>query len=150
MPKEDIDYSNTIIYKIYCKDPDVTYVYVGHTTNFTQRKYSHKLSCNSTTIKLKIYEQIRENGGWDNWDMIEIAKYNCKDHTEAKIKEKYHLEELTCSLNNKYACKICNIIFNTELEYTSHLNLNSHNKKCPFVDNEDNEKVPSFFCKICD
>ena len=76
MPKEEIDYSNTIIYKIVCKNPNINDVYVGHTTNFIQRKYSHKIACNSITNNIKIYNIIRENGGWDNWDMIEIAKYN--------------------------------------------------------------------------
>ena len=45
MPKIEIDYSNTIIYKITCKDSTVKDVYVGHTTNFVQRKHSHKQSC---------------------------------------------------------------------------------------------------------
>ena len=39
MPKDVVDYSNTIIYKIYCKNEMVTDIYVGHTTNFTKRKY---------------------------------------------------------------------------------------------------------------
>ena len=39
MPKNEIDYSNTIIYKITCLDPNITDVYVGHTTNFVQRKH---------------------------------------------------------------------------------------------------------------
>ena len=47
MPKTDVDYSNTIIYKICCKDESITDVYVGHTTNFIQRKYSHKISCSN-------------------------------------------------------------------------------------------------------
>ena len=34
MPKDIIDYSNTIIYKIYCKNETITDIYVGHTTNF--------------------------------------------------------------------------------------------------------------------
>jgi len=34
MPKENIDYSNTIIYKICCSDFSITDLYVGHTTNF--------------------------------------------------------------------------------------------------------------------
>ena len=41
MSKKDIDYSNTIIYKITCKDENVTDVYVGHTINFVQRKHAH-------------------------------------------------------------------------------------------------------------
>ena len=32
MPKDSIDYSNTIIYKIYCKNPEIKDIYVGHTT----------------------------------------------------------------------------------------------------------------------
>ena len=42
MPKDTIDYSNTIIYKIYCNDSSVTDIYIGHTTNFIKRKYQHK------------------------------------------------------------------------------------------------------------
>ena len=37
MQKVEIDYSNTIIYKIVCKDPLIKDVYVGHTTNFVQQ-----------------------------------------------------------------------------------------------------------------
>ena len=67
MPKIEIDYSNTIIYKITCKDPNITDVYVGHTTNFVQRKHAHKQSCinnKSSNHKCKLYEVIRNNGGW--------------------------------------------------------------------------------------
>ena len=46
------------------------------------------------------YKIIRENGGWDNWNMVEIAKYNCNDSTEARIKEQLHYEELNASLNS--------------------------------------------------
>jgi len=38
MPKKPIDYSKTIIYKFVCKDLDVTEIYVGHSTNWKQRK----------------------------------------------------------------------------------------------------------------
>ncbi len=44
MSKKEIDYSNTIIYKIYSKNPSITDTYIGYTTNFIQRKYSHKIS----------------------------------------------------------------------------------------------------------
>ena len=45
MPKNEIDYSNTIIYKLICKDDNVKDLYVGHTTNFVQRKHAHKDNC---------------------------------------------------------------------------------------------------------
>ena len=66
MPKDNIDYSNTIIYKIYCNDSSLTDIYVGHTTNFIKRKYQHKVLCNKKS-KLKIYDIIQKNGGWNNW-----------------------------------------------------------------------------------
>jgi len=99
MPKNSIDYSNTIIYKICCNDESVTDIYVGHTTNFVKRKYQHKILCNSNK-KLKIYDIIRQNGGWDNWNMVEIAKYNCQDATEARIREQEHYELLKPNLNS--------------------------------------------------
>ena len=117
MPKKIIDYSNTIIYKIYCKDECITDIYVGHTTNFIQRKSTHKAACNNQNNDFKIYKIIRENGGWTNWDMIEIAKYNCKDSTEARIKENEHYNQLKATLNScppyvdkkNYFCSKCNL-----------------------------------------
>ena len=38
MPKKAFDYGKTEIYKIIHVDPDVNFSYVGHTTNFVQRK----------------------------------------------------------------------------------------------------------------
>ena len=72
-----LDYSNTIIYKITCKDTSVKDLYVGHTTNFVQRKRAHKQSCiNPKTINhnCKLYSIIRENGGWTNW-IMEIVHF---------------------------------------------------------------------------
>ena len=40
MPKKEIDYSKCLIYKIQHLENDKL-LYVGHTTNFTQRKYAH-------------------------------------------------------------------------------------------------------------
>lgn len=103
MTKSEVDYSNTIIYKITCNDPSVTDKYVGHTTNFVQRKNAHKNSTNnekSHCYNLKLYKTIRENGGWNNWKMEIIQFYNCKNLYEAKIKEQEQFIELKATLNN--------------------------------------------------
>jgi hypothetical protein len=103
MPKTEIDYSNTIIYKITCKDPAVKDVYVGHTTNFVQRKHAHKQSCiNAKTLnyKCKLYETIRSNGGWNNWTMEIINFFKCRDHYEARIKEQEYFVSLNATLNS--------------------------------------------------
>ena len=156
MPKECVDYSNTIIYKIFCKTQSITDVYVGHTTNFIQRKYNHKTCSNNVTNRLKIYEIIRKNGGWDNWDMIEIAKYNCKDHTEARIKEQEHYDKLNCSLNSipPFLKKIDTIY--CETKNTCNHNMSSNLGNC-YVDkpelNDDiivQKSSDNFICGLCD
>ena len=103
MPKTEIDYSNTIIYKITCKDPSVTDVYVGHTTNFVQRKHAHKQSCindKTPNYKCKLYEVIRNNGGWVNWKMEIINFFECHDHYEARKKEQEYFISLNATLNS--------------------------------------------------
>lgn len=103
MPKNEIDYSNTIIYKICCNDLNISDIYVGHTTNFIQRKYGHKKVCNNIKDKdynLKVYKTIRENGGWDNWCMVEIEKINCNSRNEASARERFWYEQLNSKLNS--------------------------------------------------
>ena len=104
MPKTNFDYSKTIIYKICCNDINITDIYIGHTTNFIKRKSTHKATCNHSTNRdynFKVYQFIRENGGWDNWNMIMIEKYPCNNILEATKKERYFFEELKATLNMK-------------------------------------------------
>ena len=98
MPKNEIDYSNTIIYKIICRDASIADVYVGHTTNFVQRKHAHKQGCINNNCKL--YEVIRANGGWSNWKMEIINFFECKDHYEARKKEQEYFISLGATLNS--------------------------------------------------
>ena len=103
MPKVDIDYSNTIFYKIFCKDPTIKELYVGLTTNFVQRKHAHKQSCKNekaSNHNCKLYNTIRNAGGWENWEMEIIAFHNCKDSHEAHKKEQEYFELLGATLNS--------------------------------------------------
>jgi hypothetical protein len=103
MPKNPIDYNNTVIYKLVCKDLSVKELYIGSTTNFIKRKATHKINANNITCKdasFKVYEIIRNLGGWANWDMIEIEKYPCIDGNEAKARERHWYEELKPSMNS--------------------------------------------------
>ncbi len=104
MPRNEIDYSKTIIYKIVCNDLTVTDCYVGSTTDFKTRKCAHKNNCNNengTKYDLKIYKMIRDNGGWSNWSMIQIELYPCKDSNEAHSRERYWYENLNAKLNTQ-------------------------------------------------
>jgi hypothetical protein len=99
MPKIDIDYSNTIIYKIVCRNKAVTDMYIGYTTNFVQRKYMHK-QCSRTKMG-KLYEVIRKNGGWENWQMEMITTLNCEDQNAAIKKEHEYVFKMQATLNNE-------------------------------------------------
>ena len=98
MPKQAIDYSKCVIYKITCCDESVTECYVGHTTSFKDRKNQHKSSCKTKNVKL--YQMIRDNGGWENWLMSPLEEYKeCKNYIQACIKEEEYRVELQAQLN---------------------------------------------------
>lgn len=103
MAKLQINYSRNVIYKIVCKNLDITECYVGHTTDFSKRKNVHKMRCHAEHTKFynfRVYKFIRENGGWKNWEMVEIEKWPCNDSREAGTRERYWYETLNSKLNN--------------------------------------------------
>jgi hypothetical protein len=102
MPRTKTNYSNTVIYRIFCKDDTIIEDYIGSTTNFIERKTQHKSVChneNDTRYYLKIYQNIRANGGWENWTMLEIEKFPCQDKNEARTREQYWIDFYKTKLN---------------------------------------------------
>ena len=102
MPKKVIDYSKTHFYKIVCKDLNVKDCYVGHTSNFIKRKWAHKETCynaNSPAYNLNVYRFIRDNGGFENFEMILVNTENCENRLEACKKEREYIEALNATLN---------------------------------------------------
>ena len=101
MPKVPMDYSKCCIYKIEHIDNE-SLVYVGHTTCFNKRKTAHKSNCKSENYKyynIKVYQMIRENGGWNAFKMLEVEKYPCADKREAERRENEVMKELKASMN---------------------------------------------------
>jgi len=102
MPRLPKDYSKGLMYKLCCKDTTIKEIYVGSSTNFTQRKRGHKSSCNNPNGKqynLKVYKFIRENGGFQNWNMVLIEYFPCETELELGRREDYWKQELQSSLN---------------------------------------------------
>tara|TARA_Y100000992_G_scaffold74209_1_gene46841 strand:+ start:282 stop:1337 length:1056 start_codon:yes stop_codon:yes gene_type:complete len=98
----DGDYSNTVFYKICCKDTNFHDTYIGHTIDFVKRKNQHKKACNKVNNKLynlKLYKTIRQHGGWENWNMEIIGFKNCKDHLEACTVEQEYFDSYQASLS---------------------------------------------------
>ena len=104
MPRLPINYSKTVIYKLVHKeDYDNDNVYIGSTTDFRKRKTTHKSYCNNEKNKTyndKKYQYIRANGGWENWNMIEVEKYPCNDKREAEKREEYYRAFFNANLNS--------------------------------------------------
>lgn len=98
-----VNYNNSIVYKLCCKDPEITDIYIGSTTNFIRRKCNHNTVCNNENDKhhkLKVYQFIREHGGFDNWTMVQLKSYVCLNKRELLTIERNHFEELKPSLNS--------------------------------------------------
>ena len=94
--------STYIIYEIKCKDETNSYLYIGSTKCFKNRKYQHKC-CTNNELILKnnspLYVYIREHGGWNNFDMMPVEIYECNSHLECKIREQYWIELKKSQLN---------------------------------------------------
>jgi hypothetical protein len=93
------------IYKIVCRDPSITDCYVGRTSCFATRVNQHSTCCsnkNNVTYGYKLYQTIRENGGWHNWEIkaIEKVEHDSSDSTAAREREAFWFHELKATLNN--------------------------------------------------
>ena len=179
MPKTEIDYSNTIFYKIQCNNPVVKDVYIGHTTNFVQRKHAHKRSCThekSANHNCKVYNVIRDCGGWDNWKMEIIAFHECADHYAARKIEQKYFEEYNATLNSiepfpkpkvippketrikperkRPHCENCNVYFSTINAHDIHNRTNKHIKMVATnikkATNDSSKLSAIFTCEKCD
>jgi len=98
----NVDTLNYVMYKICPKNKALGFCYVGHTTNFIERIRHHKLQTlneNGNKSHQKHYVAIRENGGWDEWEMVEIEKFNCKNKLECRMREQELIEENNANLN---------------------------------------------------
>jgi hypothetical protein len=150
-------------------------VYVGHTTNFVQRKHAHKQSCinpKATNYKVKLYEVIRANGGWNNWKMEIINFFECKDHYEARKKEQEYFIALNATLNSIeplpkpkvivpfiekkekdiFLCSTCNIYCSNSKLLEDHNKTNKHLKNIenpPPIENKS-KNSKKLYCDACD
>ena len=100
MPRKPINWANTIIYVIRSL-VDPTLIYVGSTTDYIKRKSGHKSKCKSSQINL--YVMIRDNGGWDNFVMVEHSKFPCENKRQAEKEEERVRLELQANLNTRRA-----------------------------------------------
>ena len=97
---------NAMIYKISCKDELIKDYYIGSTFDFDVRYKQHKTdykNVNSHCYNYKIYQFIRNNGGFDNFKFDILLSFECENTKQKVIKEQEYLDEFKPSLNDRKA-----------------------------------------------
>jgi hypothetical protein len=97
------NYANGIIYKLARRD-GAGECYVGSTCSLRQRRYMHKHVCtvpDSQHHHMRLYEHIRSNGGWDEWDCVPLEEHPCENKTQLHIRERHWVDTLRPSLNTR-------------------------------------------------
>lgn len=98
-----MNYEDTVIYRLKCRDENVKECYVGHTTNYRGRINAHRQS--SRNKNYKVYQFIRDTGGWENWTSEILERGSYEDGNEARQRERHWYETLGATLNTTYPAR---------------------------------------------
>ena len=96
-----VNYSKSVIYKIQHNETE-SLCYIGSTCNFKNRKHNHKNYCyneNGKAYNYKLYQMIRNNGGWDAFRMVVIEEFPCESKTQLCIREEQVRIEYKADMN---------------------------------------------------
>lgn len=88
-------------YKIAIKD--TKYCYIGSTTNLNRRLNSHKNSCHNylqPNYHFKLYEVIREHGGWQNVEYSIVGLHEVETRCDAMVQEQKYIVQHKANLNS--------------------------------------------------
>tara|TARA_R110002126_G_scaffold272317_1_gene416466 strand:- start:273 stop:776 length:504 start_codon:yes stop_codon:yes gene_type:complete len=106
---DDNEKFNYTFYKIFKNGCES---YIGSTKDLKQRISTHKYDCNTKFIKngnkrkhynKKVYQYIRENGGFDTFDFEVIdKKYCCKKDAEIHESELMKIHKSTLNVRRNY------------------------------------------------
>ena len=94
------------VYSIQCKDKSIKEFYIGSCKNYRIRNNRHNSNCNNKNVpeyNIKVYQFIRENGGYKNWDMIVEVKTDELTKDERLELEQIHIDLLEPELNSTNA-----------------------------------------------
>jgi hypothetical protein len=146
MPKVKINYAEMIFYKISCLSPNITKVFIGHTTNVNQRKHILKKQTQSETYYSDMIDFIKNSGGWENWILQILEKYECKTHIDIVLREIHHSD----MFNKKTSVVVDN---NEDCNSSDGGNVNVNNgsvkNKSKSISNINNAADKIFICNHC-
>ena len=94
MPRKQ-DFSQSVIYHIRNIETKKV-IYVGSTTNLIQRKAKHIYICNkesNANHNFPLYCFIRENGGFNNFEVIPVSILNLQNKVQLVIEEQNEIDK---------------------------------------------------------
>jgi hypothetical protein len=100
------NYNESRIYKIYCTLSTINEFYIGSSAEYEKRCILHKsnvTNINSPMYGYKLYNYIRNNGGWNNFTVEVLEKYPCKNRKELNIREEWWKQQEQPTLNERKA-----------------------------------------------
>jgi hypothetical protein len=119
------DYSTTCVYEIVCKNNDKVPKYIGFTTNLTQRKHYHKRNMSNTNNIM--YSVMKENGGFNNWDIRILDECDCSNAEEARnLLNNYHGYIREIDRPQEFRCETCYYVSNLRANYNIHCKTSRH------------------------
>ena len=125
------------VYKIVCKDKEITEFYIGSSIEFNNRKKKHKSYCNNLNNRhycYPLYMFINVNGGFENWEFEVIKEYKFITKKELEMNEQHWKDLLKPHLNSKNA-------YGNDIERykKSDKIYNKMKANCPYCDKEMNK-----------
>jgi hypothetical protein len=148
---EDVDkrYENGCIYMMKHKTDETKDFYIGSSYDLKERCRTHKKSCNNQNSKgynYKVYKYIRENGGWDCWNMILLYDYPCKNKNELELEEQRAVKQYKSTLNSRVPART-----KKEYYYDNKETLLEHNKELYKANKEEinKKRAIKINCDIC-
>lgn len=95
-----MDYKNSKIYKLVCKDLNITNFYVGSTAQPLCKRMVYHRQKVSENPNRKVYKFINEHGGFQNWSIVLIENFPCNNKEEQLKREQYWKDLLKPTLNS--------------------------------------------------
>jgi len=136
------------VYCIVSKDTDIQEVYIGSCVDLNKRITYHKGFCNNKNGKeynFKLYQFIRENGGFNNWKFIWLELFKTDDTIFLKQLEQIWMDsfpkELLLNSNRAFGLDI-----EREKETKKKYNKKDYQKNKDTILEKRNVKVP---CPKC-
>jgi len=96
----DVLRRDAYFYMLFCVEYNG--LYIGSTWDLDERMIAHKTVCNNPNAyghNCQVYQAIRANGGWDNWEVMEIDFKKDLTRKERKEHEQYLIDLYEPNLN---------------------------------------------------